>query len=224
VTFSLVVREEASGAFGSIISSSSPAVAARCVHLRDSVGGVHSQNVTDPRLGPKLLDLLEQGRPAADALAQLLATEASADWRQLLVVDAAGRTAIHSGGQALGIVGEHAAPNAVAAGNMLATPKVPQRLVEGFLTAQGSLERRLLAAYEAAMAEGGEAGPVHSAGLSVVNGSGWRVTDLRVDWSDHPFEDLADLLDVWEPQRDDYIIRGLNPDAAPGYGVPGDER
>ncbi|WP_432510953.1 DUF1028 domain-containing protein [Kineococcus sp. SYSU DK001] len=224
MTFSLLVRDETTGAFGSVISSSSPAVAARCVHLRDGVGGVHSQNVTDPRLGPKLLDLLERGESAADALAGLVAVEPTADWRQLLVVDAAGGTAIHSGGRALGVVGEHVVPNAVAAGNMLATPQVPQRLVEAFFAAEGSLERRLLAAYRAAMAEGGEAGPVHSAGLSVVNGSGWRVTDLRVDWSEHPFEDLTDLLDVWEPQRDDYVTRGLDPDAAPGYGVPGDDR
>ncbi|PRY13626.1 DUF1028 domain-containing protein [Kineococcus rhizosphaerae] len=224
MTFSLVVRDAATGAFGSVISSSSPAVAARCVHLRDGVGGVHSQNVTDPRLGPELLDLLEQGRPAGQALAELVAAEPAREWRQLLVVDAAGGTAVHSGGRALGVVGEHRAPAAAAAGNMLATPDVPRRLVEGFLAATGSLERRLLAAYEAAMAEGGEAGPVHSAGLSVVDGSGWRVTDLRVDWSEAPLPDLRALLDVWEPQRDDYVTRALDPDGAPGYGVPGDDR
>ena len=31
------------------------------------------------------------------------------------------------------------------------------------------------------------------------------------------------LLDVWLPQRDDYVTRGLDPTAAPSYGVPGDE-
>lgn len=224
MTFSLVVRDEETGAFGSVICSSSPAVAARCVHLRDGVGGVHSQNVTDPRLGPHLLDFLEQGRSAASALAEVVAGHANADWRQLLVVDSTGSTAIHSGRHALGVVGEHAVHGAAAAGNMLATTEVPRRLVEGFCTAAGSLERRLLAAFAAAMTEGGEAGPVHSAGLSVVNGSGWRVTDLRVDWSGDPFNDLAGLLDVWEPQREDYIGRALRPDEAPGYGVAGDER
>lgn len=224
MTFSLVVRDGATGAFGSVISSSSPAVAARCVHLRDGVGGVHSQNVTDPRLGPRLLDLLEQGLPAQDALDVLVAGEPTADWRQLLVVDSSGRTAIHSGGRALGVVGEHRVTDAVAAGNMLATPDVPRRLVEGFLASSGSLERRLLAAYRAAMDEGGEAGPVRSAGLSVVNGSGWRVTDLRIDWSEDPLRDLGNLLDVWEPQREDYVTRGLDPDGSPGYGVAGDDR
>jgi uncharacterized Ntn-hydrolase superfamily protein len=64
---------------------------------------------------------------------------------------------------------------------------------------------------------------IRSAGLSVINGSGWRVTDLRVDWSDDPLADLTALLDVWLPQRDAYITRALNPAAAPSYGIPGDE-
>ena len=224
MTFSLVVRDERSGAFGSVISSSSPAVAARCVHLRDGVGAVHSQNVTDPRLGERLLELLQEGRSAGQALADLVAGEPTAPWRQLLVVDASGDSAVHSGARALGTVGEHRVANAAAAGNMLATPQVPHRLVEAFTAAQGSLERRLLAAYEAAMAEGGEAGPVHSAGLSVVSGLGWRVTDLRVDWSQDPLSDLRELLRVWEPQREDYITRAVDPQTAPGYGVPGDGR
>jgi uncharacterized Ntn-hydrolase superfamily protein len=50
----------------------------------------------------------------------------------------------------------------------------------------------------------------------------WRVTDLRVDWHDEPVTELARLLDVWLPQRDDYVQRGLDPAASPSYGVPGD--
>jgi uncharacterized Ntn-hydrolase superfamily protein len=74
------------------------------------------------------------------------------------------------------------------------------------------------------MAAGGEAGPVHSAGLSVVAGYGWRVSDLRVDWSGDPLAELEALLAVWLPQRADYIARALRPQYSPGYGVPGDDR
>ena len=97
----------------------------------------------------------------------------------------------------------------------------PAAAGRGLAGRRGPVETRLLAALGAAVAAGGEAGPVHSAGLSVVNGSGWRVTDLRVDWSDDPLADLTALLDVWLPQRDDYIARALDPAAAPSYGVPG---
>jgi uncharacterized Ntn-hydrolase superfamily protein len=223
VTFSMVARDAASGAFGAVICSSSPAVAARCVHLADGAGAVLSQNVTDPRLGPKVIGLLDAGFDAATAVATVVANEPFAEFRQLVVLDTKGRTAIHSGSGALGVIGECAADGAAAAGNLLATPDVPKRLVEAWLAADGPVETRLLAAFAAAIEEGGEAGSVHSAGLAVINGSGWRVTDLRVDWSEDPLADLTALLDVWLPQRDDYVARALNPTAAPSYGVPGDE-
>ncbi|GAA1001964.1 DUF1028 domain-containing protein [Subtercola frigoramans] len=224
MTFSLVARDGATGAIGAVICSSSPAVAARCVHLGDGTGGVLSQNVTDPRLGPRLLDLLAQGLTAPIALASLVSSSPEMQWRQLVVVDTSGNTAIHSGSNALGIVGEHAEGGAAAAGNMLATPDVPRQLVEAWHASSGAIEVRLLAAFEAAMTEGGEAGPVHSAGLSVIDGHGWRVTDLRVDWSEDPLDDLRTLVEIWLPQRDAYISRALTPDASPTYGVPGDSR
>jgi uncharacterized Ntn-hydrolase superfamily protein len=224
VTFSMVARDPAGGAFGAVICSSSPAVAARCVHLADGAGAVLSQNVTDPRLGPRLLGLLGVGIDAATALATVVASEPFTEFRQLIALDTEGRAAIHSGRDALGVVAEYAVDGAAAAGNLLATPDVPRRLVEAWLATDGPVETRLLAALTAAVEEGGEAGPVHSAGLSVINGSGWRVTDLRVDWSDDPLADLTALVRVWLPQRDDYITRALNPAAAPSYGVPGDDR
>ncbi len=223
MTFSLAALDAGSGAFGAVICSSSPAVAARCVHLADGAGAVLSQNVTDPRLGPKVLALLGAGADAATAVATVLAGAPFTQFRQLIAVDTAGRTAVHSGRDALGVTGEYAVRGAAAAGNLLAAPDVPRRLVEAWLAADGPVEARLLAALGAAITAGGEAGPVRSAGLAVINGSGWRVTDLRVDWSDDPLADLTALLGVWLPQRDAYITRALNPTAAPAYGVPGDE-
>ena len=56
MTFSLVARSPATGEFGIVISSSSPAVAARCAHARAGTGVVASQNITDPALGRLVLD------------------------------------------------------------------------------------------------------------------------------------------------------------------------
>ena len=106
MTFSLVARCARTGQFGMAISSSSPAVAARCAHVRAGVGAVASQNITDPALGPLVMDQLEAGLPATGALAAVTGGRPFIDYRQLLVVDRDGRTAIHSGGQVLGIWGE----------------------------------------------------------------------------------------------------------------------
>ena len=223
MTFSVVARD-ASGAFGSAICSSSPAVAARCVHLADGVGGVNSQNITDPRLGPAVLNRLRTRLSAAEALQEVVDASAHVEFRQLLVVDAAGRTAAYSGRRALGIFGDASGDGVVAGGNMLASAAIPQLMVDAFAAASGELELRLLAAMDAARDAGGEAGPVHSAGLSVVRDAGWRVTDLRVDWTEgDPIAELGDLVRRWMPQRDDYVTRGLDPSTAPSYGVPGDE-
>ncbi len=223
MTFSLVARD-ASGAFGSAICSSSPAVAARCVTLADGIGAVNSQNVTDPRLGPSVVERLRSGLSARAALDAVVAEAQNAEFRQLLVVDGSGNAVVHSGERALGTFGDAVGDGVAAGGNLLAAADLPQRMVDAFAAASGELEHRLLAAMRTAMDAGGEAGPVHSAGLSVVRDAGWRVTDLRVDWTEgDPVAELGHLLELWVPQRDAYVTRALDPASAPSYGVPGDE-
>lgn len=223
MTFSLVARDS-SGALGSAICSSSPAVAARCIHLAEGVGAVNSQNVTDPRLGPTLLDRLRDGVSAQAALDAITAGTEHIEHRQLLIVDDQGRAAAYSGARALGLFGDAIGDGVAAGGNLLASAEIPRTMVDAFVRSTGELEWRLRVALRAAMDAGGEAGPVHSAGISVVRDAGWRVTDLRVDWAEtDPVGELERLLAIWMPQRDDYVSRGLSPAAAPSYGVPGDE-
>lgn len=223
MTFSLVARDRASGAFGMVISSSSPAVAARCAHARAGVGVVASQNVTNPALGGLVLDALHEGADAQSALTAVLAQEKYPDYRQVTVVDASGATAVHSGPNSLGIHTHLVGDGAVAAGNLLAGADVIDALLSGYSdSAATTFEQRLLDGFAAALAAGGEAGPVHSAGLLVVDDVPWPVTDLRVDHSDDPFAALTDLWALWAPQKADYRVRGVDPTAAPSYGVPGD--
>lgn len=137
-------------------------------------------------------------------------------------MDSSGGTAIHTGAKALGTRHERQAENAAAAGNMLAEPAVIDALIDGYLNSTAlQTEQRLLDGLRAALAAGGEAGPVHSAGLQVVEDVPWPVTDLRVDWHDDPIGELTRLWAVWEPQKADYRTRGIDPTAAPSYGVPG---
>jgi uncharacterized Ntn-hydrolase superfamily protein len=223
MTFSIVARCAATGQFGMAISSSSPAVAARCSHVRAGVGAVASQNITDPGLGPLILDRLEAGLSAADALAAVCAGRAHVDYRQLLVVDRAGRTAIRSGRQVLGVWGATEGRDCAAAGNLLADERVPQAMVTAFATSQGQLAERLMLALEAGLQAGGEAGPVQSAGLKVADRLSWPLVDLRIDWADHPIAMLRTAWTVYAPQMAAYVQRAEDPSQAPSYGVPGDE-
>ncbi|MCR1786147.1 DUF1028 domain-containing protein [Nocardioides carbamazepini] len=222
MTFS-VLGTDGRGGVGIAVTSSSPAVAARCVHLRPGVGGAASQNVTDPRLGVALLDALESGQDPAAALAAVTRDRDLVEHRQLAVLAPDGTGAAFSGSGSLGVHHHVVGSGVVAAGNLLADRSVVDAVVVGFEAASGDLEERLLGALAAGLAAGGEAGPIHSAGLAVVRDVAWRVTDLRVDWSEDPLGELRSLLDMWLPQRDDYVTRALDPTAAPSYGVAGDE-
>ena len=221
MTFSLAARCPRTGAFGIVISSSSPAVAARCAHVRAGIGAVCTQNITDPRLGPALLDELA-GAPAPDALAELVLREPTAAYRQLTVVDAQGRTGAFSGAHTLGLHASSEGEGAVAAGNLLASELVPAAMIAAFAGTAAAFGDRLVAALTAASTAGGEAGPVRSAGLLIADRVSWPVADLRVDWHDDPIGELARLWRLWQPQLDDYVNRAIDPTAAPSYGVPGD--
>ncbi|WP_428028948.1 DUF1028 domain-containing protein [Ancylobacter sp.] len=225
MTFSISARCARTGRFGIAVSSSSPCVAARCAHARAGVGAVATQNITDPTLGPRGLDLMASGLSAPEALARLRAEGAHIDYRQIALVDAAGRTAGFSGARTLGthIIAE--GPGVVAAGNLLSSTRVPQAMVDAFAAAlDDPLGDRLLAAMKAALDAGGEEGPVHSVGMLIVDEVAWPVADLRIDWHEtDPIGALAELWELWKPQMDAYVTRALDPSTAPSYGVPGDE-
>lgn len=225
MTFSIVARCAETGQFGVAISSSSPAVAARCAFARAGAGAVASQNVTNPALGPVMLDRLAAGDTAAAAVDAAVAADRYPAYRQLLAVDAQGTTAIHSGPNALGIWTSAQGRDCAAGGNLLANDGVPTAMVAGFEARGGSLGDRLVAAMRAGVAAGGEAGPVHSSGMLIVDKESWPYAELRIDWLDEdcPIEAMARAWEVYAPQANDYVTRALNPAAAPSYGVPGDD-
>ena len=223
MTISLAGRCARTGAIGGIIGSSSPAVASRCLWV-GAQGVVLSQNVTDPVLGVLGLKLLEQGYGAPGALAQLVMARAHSQWRQLGVLDSGGRSAVFTGAHGLGVTATAEGRDCVAAGNLLAHTGVVVAMVEAFEgESHHFIADRLLAALDAGLAAGGEAGPVHSAGIAVHEHDVWPCVDLRVDWTEaSPLAELQLLWARYQPQMNDYVNRARNPERAPSFGVPGD--
>ena len=225
MTFSISARCVDTGMLGMAISSSSPAVASRCAHARAGIGVVATQNITDPSLGPAGLDLMALGASAREARDILVAARPHIDYRQLTLIDAQGRTAFHSGRHTLGLHAAAEGEGVVAAGNLLAENHIPQIMVDAFLGSKGHIGNRLIGALNAAVAAGGEAGPVHSAGLLLVREVSWPVADLRVDWADaDPVSELAALWTLFEPQLEAYVGRAVDPSVAPVFGVPGERQ
>jgi len=224
MTFSLVARCKETGMFGLAITSSSPAVAARCSYARAGVSAVASQNITDPSLVPLALDMMERGLTACEVTEEIVKYGKFVDYRQVLVVDKFGGTAIHSGPNSLGIWAQANALNVASGGNLLSNDGIPQVIVDEFLAAKKHIGDRLIAAMQGALDAGGEDGPIHSAGIKILDKVSWPIADLRCDWTEEcPIETISTLWEIYKPQLDAYIKRALDPLETPSYGVLGNQ-
>lgn len=223
MTFSVTGRCARTNMVGVAITTSSICVGARCPWVRAGVGAVSTQNVTDPRLGNEILDYMAGGMNAGAALARAVDNHEKPEHRQIAAIDIKGTSATHSGAKTLGLNAVAQGKNCVAAGNLLSNDGIAAAMVEFFeATSDLPLGERLLASLQAGQTAGGEEGDVHSAALLVAHEQAWPYIDLRVDWSDAPISELEGLLEDYMTQADDYVIRALDPDTAPSYGVPGD--
>jgi uncharacterized Ntn-hydrolase superfamily protein len=188
------------------------------------VGAVATQNVTDPNLGPEVLDLMAAGKSSADAIAMVTKDRQHIAYRQLLAVDANGTLGHFTGANILGTNAVSEGAHCIAAGNLLSTKAVPAAMMQGFADNEKEhLAERLLRSIEAGVAAGGEEGDVHSAALLVAGTTDFPLVSLRCDWDDvDPIAKLRQLWERYEPEMQAYLDRAINPSVAPSYGVPGD--
>ncbi|SCK29482.1 DUF1028 domain-containing protein [Vogesella sp. LIG4] len=223
MTFSIAARCPETGMVGVALASSSICVASRCANVRAGVGAALSQNVTNPMLGPLALELMAAGQDGDTLRASLLAADPFIEWRQLVLAPLKGTPQVITGRHALGIFSAASGRDCAAGGNLLATPDLPQAMVDAFENSRGSLPERLLIALQAAVDVGGEAGPIHAAGIKATLHTEWPSVDLRIDWTEGaPIAELAALWQRYQPQMDAYVTRALAPQEAPSYGVAGD--
>ena len=125
MTLSIAAWDQATGQLGAAISSSSISVSSRCLHWRPGIGIGLSQNITDPRLGPRMLSLLADGVEAAAAMEAVVHSTPHIAFRQLGLVDCNGATALFTGDAVLGCFSSAEGQHCVAAGNLLANESVP---------------------------------------------------------------------------------------------------
>jgi len=217
MTFSILGRCARTGEIGAGVSTSNIAVGTRVPFARAGVGAVLTQHRTDPRLGPRGLDLLASGCTAQEALDALVASSPQIAWRQLAVIDATGATAAFSGELVKPSLGAVHGRDCVAIGNILANDRVVPAMTAAFEARSGErLAERLLAALEAALAAGGEHGPVRSAALLTVHRERFPLVDLRIDAADRPLTALRALWQEYIPWIDEFVARAVDPDRAKG--------
>lgn len=167
------------------------------------VGAVATQATADPSYGPKVLGLLRAGFAPDEVLGRLVGGDPHGELRQVGVVDATGRVAVHTGARCIPHAGHATGAGVAAQTNIAAHPGLPERMVDAFLGADGDLAARLLVALAAGEAHGGDLRGRQSAALRVVDAgvpsAPWpqRMVDLRVDDHPDPVGELRRLLALW---------------------------
>lgn len=195
-TFSIVARDPATGDFGVAVQSHWFQVGPHVPWAEAGVGAVATQSFVKIDYGPRGLQLMKEGKTAQEALDFLLAQDAQKDVRQVAMVDREGRVAAWTGPKCIAAAGHQTGTGYSVQANLMDKPTVWPAMARAFEAAKGDLADRLLAALDAAQAEGGDIRGRQSAALIVVHGKSsgepWkdRIVDLRVD--DHP-EPLAEL-------------------------------
>ncbi len=221
MTYSIVARDAETGELGVGVQSQSFNTGAAVPWVRPGVGAIATQSFTDRRYGYRGLELLAAGRSPQEALDELRAPDENVDFRQVAFLDAAGRTAQWTGEHCVPCAGHAAGENWAAQGNLLAADAW-HAMGATFEATAGSLAQRLMAALDAAEAEGGDWRGRGGAAIVVAPAEGepWeRVVDLRVEEGDDSLVELRRLLQRAEAYRAASSAKPAAPVAAAG-GLP----
>jgi uncharacterized Ntn-hydrolase superfamily protein len=203
MTWSILVRDSATGALGAAVASRFFAVGGLCIHVEGGVAALATQALVNPMYAVHAMPRLRAGEAAQVVLRSLVGPDPMHAQRQFHVLDAKGGIAQHSGPDCVAWAGHVAGEDVSVAGNMLAGPQVVQATLDGYMNATGSMAERLLSAMEAGEAVGGDKRGKQSAGLKICTADPYPDLDIRSD--DHP-DPLADLRRLHRISLERYAV------------------
>ncbi|NOZ74935.1 MAG: DUF1028 domain-containing protein [FCB group bacterium] len=201
-TYSIVAYDEATGQLGVAVQSHWFSVGTVVPWARAGVGAVATQSFVKVEYGPEGLKLMAEGATANEALDQLIARDDARDVRQVAMVDVRGHVATFTGKKCIEAAGHQQGKNYSVQANLMEQPTVWPAMAKAYESATGDLADRMLAALNAAQAEGGDIRGRQSAAMLIVSGEptgiSWKdvVLDLRVDDNPEPLKELARLLTI----------------------------
>jgi uncharacterized Ntn-hydrolase superfamily protein len=224
-TYSIVARDTETGQLGVAVQSHWFGVGTVVPWAEPGVGAVATQSIAERGYGPRACDLLRDGEDAAGALQRLVEDDPAAPARQVAVVDVRGGVAAHTGALCVEEAGHRTGDGFSCQANMMARPTVPDAMASAFTSQpeNAPLDERLLAALDAAEAEGGDLRGRQSAALLIVGASGeaWRRDlDLRVDDHDDPLAEIRRLHRLHRAyetseRAEELVAEGRHEEAAP---------
>lgn len=217
MTWSILVRDPATGALGAAVATRFFAVGALCIHVEGGVAALATQALINPMYAVHGMPRLRAGEAPEDVAGELLVGDAGREHRQLHILDARGRIAQHTGAECVSWCGSVRGADVSVAGNLLAGPDVVAATLAAFQAASGDLAERLLTALEAGEAEGGDRRGKQSAALKICTADPYPDLDIRAD--DHP-DPLAELRRLHRVSQQHFaVFRRFLPGAHSPCGV-----
>jgi len=201
-TFSIAAYDPDKKEWGVAVASRYLAVGSVVPWAKAGVGAVATQSYANVTYGTRGLELMAEGKSAADVLKTLVEADKESEVRQVGMVDAKGETAQHTGKKCVAWAGHKAGKNYAVQGNLLAGEEVVDKMAKAFEETKGSLAWRLMAALEAGEQAGGDKRGKQSAAILVVRdkagpgGFNDRYIDFRVDDHEKPVQELARILEL----------------------------
>jgi uncharacterized Ntn-hydrolase superfamily protein len=202
MTYSIVARDKETGEFGVAVQSHYFQVSPAVPWALAGVGAVATQSQVNISYGPLGLELLQAGYNAEQALTALTAGDPLANVRQCAIVDATGMVAVHTGSKCIPAAGHQVGEGFSCQANLMEKDTVWAAMAAAYTSSDAPMAERMMAALEAAEAEGGDIRGKQSAAMLVVAGTGtgkpWvdRVIDLRVEDAPEPLPELRRLLRI----------------------------
>lgn len=199
MTYSIVARNPETGEIGVAVQTALPGVGRLCPWAEAGVGAVATQALVRVSHGPSGLALMRNGHTAPEALAAVLNGDDNRGVRQIGMIDAQGNVDSYTGENTIRFAGNIVGDNFSVQANMMEKDTVPEAMVDAFQNSEGRLIIRILAALDAAQAEGGDFRGSQSAALKIVSGdlpaNSWEgvLFDIRVDDSKAPLIELRRL-------------------------------
>lgn len=208
MTYSIVARDPQSGQLGVAVQTCNLAVGTWVPWAEAGIGAVATQAVAERSYGTLGLSLLRGQKSAGEALAALLAVDPRREFRQVALVDAAGEVAVHTGRRCLPATGHVLGDGFATQANMMARDTVWPAMATAYRDAQATFPERLLAALDAAQAEGGDIRGRQTAALLVVGAdpNPFPLIDLRVDHHPQPLDELRRLFRLHRAYMAEYQI------------------
>jgi len=215
MTYSIVARDKETGELGVAVQSHYFQVGPVVPWALAGVGAVATQSMVNVSFGPLGLDHLSAGYTADQTLKALLAGDSQPETRQLAIVDAAGNVATHTGNKCIPAAGHRTGDNFSVQANLMEKDTVWDAMATAYTNTEAPLAERMLAALDAAEAEGGDIRGKQSAAMLVVTGKptgrSWedRIIDIRVEDATEPLAELRRLLRIKRAYQTDEVADRL---------------